>query len=186
MGVSYFKRYRMEIRLDGRLHAAGPVTPQYQLLPWHRELIAAHADAKFRSFYGEIDSHVFPCLGDPHGCRRLMEDISLKPGFLPGATWLALHIPRNGAPAEYCGTVQGIADGRDCGGIQNLGVTPEHRGCHVGTSLLLKALDGFWRAGLTRASLEVTAQNALAVALYRKLGFRRVKTVYKAVEVAYS
>jgi ribosomal protein S18 acetylase RimI-like enzyme len=186
MSVSYFKRYRMEIRLHGEINEGTALPTGYQLLPWHRDLLAAHADTKYRSFCGEIDAHVFPCLGDPHGCRRLMEDISMKPGFLPGATWLALHVPRHGAPAEYCGTIQGIADGRICGGIQNLGVIPEHRGYGLGTSLLRKALEGFWRAGLTRASLEVTAQNFSAVELYRKLGFRRVKTVYKAVEVAYS
>ncbi|MCA9172125.1 MAG: GNAT family N-acetyltransferase [Planctomycetales bacterium] len=87
---------------------------------------------------------------------------------------------------EYCGTIQGIADEQRCGGIQNLGVIPEHRGLGLGRLLLLKALEGFWLAGLQRASLEVTAQNVAAINLYRNLGFRRVKTVYKAVEVAYS
>jgi ribosomal protein S18 acetylase RimI-like enzyme len=38
--------------------------------------------------------------------------------------------------------------------------------------------------GLGAASLEVTADNARAVRLYQRLGFRRVKTVYKVVEDA--
>ena len=37
---------------------------------------------------------------------------------------------------------------------------------------------------LGRAFLEVTAQNDGAVRLYRRLGFRRRKTLYKAVETA--
>jgi GNAT superfamily N-acetyltransferase len=148
--------------------------------------VPAHAETKYRSFVGEIDSHVFPCLGELTGCQRLMEDIADKPGFLPAATWLAAYVAESGQITDYCGTIQGIADDRLCGSIQNLGVTPEHRGLGLGKLLMLKALEGFWRAGLGRASLEVTAQNALAVTLYRKLGFRRVKTVYKAVEVAYS
>ena len=41
---------------------------------------------------------------------------------------------------------------------------------------------GFGRAGLRKASLEVTAENASAVKLYGRLGFRQAKTVYKVVE----
>jgi ribosomal protein S18 acetylase RimI-like enzyme len=149
-------------------------------------MLETHAETKYRSFCAEIDSHVFPCLGDMSGCQRLMEEIAEKQGFLPEATWLAVYLPKSGGRPEGCGTVQGIVDDQRMGGIQNLGVTPEHRGQGLGTALLMKALEGFWRAGAEWGSLEVTAQNSLAVSLYRKLGFRRVKTVYKAVEVAYS
>jgi ribosomal protein S18 acetylase RimI-like enzyme len=41
---------------------------------------------------------------------------------------------------------------------------------------------GFQEAGLRRAYLEVTAENNAAVQLYRSLGFRRAKTLYKAVD----
>ena len=186
MGVTYFKRYRMQIHLHPELFQSRTLPEGYRLVPWHRDMLYQHADAKYRSFCGEIDAHVFPCLGDLTGCHRLMEEIADKQGFLPTATWLAVRASQPNAHLEYCGTVQGIADDRLTGGIQNLGVTPEHRGHGLGTALLLKALEGFWQAGLRWGSLEVTAQNAMAVSLYRKLGFRRVKTVYKAVEVAYS
>jgi ribosomal protein S18 acetylase RimI-like enzyme len=186
MGVTYFKRYRMEVRLQPNRFSRSYLLTGYRLIPWSDELVGLHAEAKYRSFRGEIDAHVFPCLGELSGCHRLMEDISVKRGFVPGATWLAMYTPRQRDEAECCGTIQGIADDGTVGGIQNLGVTPAHRGQGIGSALLIKALEGFWRAGLAYASLEVTAQNAQAVALYRKLGFRRVKTVYKAVEVAYS
>ena len=52
----------------------------------------------------------------------------------------------------------------------------------LGTALLLQALHGFRRAGLPAAVLEVTAENTAAVRIYRRLGFRCRKTVYKAVE----
>ena len=45
-------------------------------------------------------------------------------------------------------------------------------------------LHGFVRAGLVRGMLEVTAQNGAAIRLYRRLGFRFRKTLYKAVERA--
>ena len=66
------------------------------------------------------------------------------------------------------------------------GVAPLHRGVGIGRTLLLQALLGFKEHGLRSASLEVTAENVVAVQLYQRLGFRAVRTVYKAVEVAYS
>jgi ribosomal protein S18 acetylase RimI-like enzyme len=70
------------------------------------------------------------------------------------------------------------------GAIQNLGVMTAHRGRGLGKALLVAALHGFRRCGLGRGILEVTAQNESAVRLYRSLGFRCRKTVYKAVEMA--
>ena len=183
MSITYFKRFRMEVPLRESFRSSS-LPEDYRLLHWDLSLVPHHADAKYRSFCSEIDSHVFPCLGDAAGCLRLMEEISEKRGFLPSSTWLMVH--RNDDDTAACGTVQGIADDHGCGSIQNLGITPEHRGLGLGTHLLLKALEGFSQAGLRRAALEVTAQNTDAIRLYRRLGFRKVKTVYKAVEVAYS
>lgn len=186
MGLTYFKRYRMEIELARRAFPKLELPEGYRLVPWDRTLIDAHAEAKFQSFRTEIDANVFPCLGDLPGCQRLMNEITAKAGFLPETTWLAAYDWRAGQPPEYCGTIQGICDRSGLGAIQNLGVTPEHRGRNLGTCLLLKSLEGFRQAGLSRVYLEVTAQNAGAIRLYQHLGFAKVRTVYKAVEVAYS
>jgi ribosomal protein S18 acetylase RimI-like enzyme len=118
------------------------------------------------------------------GCHRLMQEISLKDGFLPEATWLATY--RSGQEIECCGTIQGIRATHKYGAIQNVGITPPHRGRGVGTALIQAALAGFQQVGLPRAYLEVTAQNERAVRLYKRLGFRRTKTLFKAVELAYS
>ncbi len=185
MGLTYFKRYRMEIELTARQWPEIGLPEGYRLLPWSESLLEAHAEAKYHSFRAEIDSNVFPCLGDWDGCHRLMREIHGKQGFLPGATWLVAHAAADGA-TEYCGTIQGIRDYAGLGAIQNLGVTPEHRGQRLGSVLLLKALEGFQRAGLHRAFLEVTAQNDGAIRLYQRIGFVKARTVYKAVEVAYS
>jgi ribosomal protein S18 acetylase RimI-like enzyme len=201
MGVTYFKRYRMEIdltapragdlwRSDGdylpTALLANPLPDDYFFVAWDPVLLDAHIETKHRSFCFEIDAHVFPCLGDREGCRRLMWEITHRDGFLPEATWLIGYRPIGRREAIYCGTVQGLRDRHGIGSVQNLGVTPEHRGRGLGTRLLAAALAGFHRHRLARASLEVTAQNEGALRLYQRLGFRKTRTVYKAVEVAYA
>lgn len=182
--LTYFKRYRMEIDLA---EVPGqPILPPltYRFVPWRTELIEAHAASKFESFRWEIDANVFPCLGDPEGCRRLMSEISHRDGFIAGATWLAEFQDDATGMTLPVGTVQGVVDRTGQGSIQNLGVVPEHRGSGLGGRLLLKALQGFYDHGLQYAYLEVTAQNEGAIRLYERLGFRISRTVYKAVEAA--
>jgi len=183
MGLTYFKRYRMEIDLDKPIFAAPSLPDDYQLLQWDPSTLEVHADAKYRSFAFEIDANVFPCLGEREGCSRLMTEITRREGFCAESTWLLNHV-QNGE-VEGCGTIQGIRDRYGFGAVQNLGITPSHRGLGLGTVLLYKALEGFRRVGLRRSFLEVTAQNSGALRLYQRLGFRRVKTVYKAAEIAY-
>lgn len=184
MGLTYFKRYRMEMDLAD-LDWSPPVLPRgYRFLPWESSLLGDHAEAKYRSFRDEIDANVFPCFGELDGCQRLMREIARKEGFVPQATWLAVYHARGARSHQVCGTVQGIRDGRGMGSVQNLGITPPHRYRQVGTGLLFKALEGFSGVGLRRVHLEVTAENEGAVRLYRRLGFATVKTVFKAAEVA--
>jgi ribosomal protein S18 acetylase RimI-like enzyme len=173
--VTYFKRFKMEIDLQD----APPVPPLpdgYRWVAWDDSLLDGHAEAMFRSFQREIDALVFPSLADRLGCSLLMQEIRRKSGFLPHATWLLAYA------GGYCGCIQGLRDHSGLGAIQNLGVIPGHRGRRLGSALLLQATHGFLRAGLHRAWLEVTAQNDGAVRLYHRLGFRRRKTLYKAVE----
>ena len=184
MGLTYFKRYRMEIDVAGRPRREMDAPPGYRLQPWDDSLLEIHAQAKYNSFRLEIDSNVFPCLGEYDGCLRLMREITRKETFVPQATWLAVYQPQADDAAEYCGTIQGIRDRTGLGAIQNIGISPEHRGQGLGSALILRNLDGFRRAGLRRVFLEVTAQNTAAIRLYHRLGFSKVRTVYKAVEVA--
>jgi ribosomal protein S18 acetylase RimI-like enzyme len=175
MAITYYKRFRMEIDLDGLI--AGPVLPRsFAWVPWAEPLLEQHAEIKYQSFIGELDADVFACLGDRYGCRRLMCEIRRKAGFLPEATWLIA------SAHGYVGTVQGVVDQGPIGAIQNVGVIPGFRGMGLGRALVDRALSGFAQAGVRRAYLEVTAENSAAVELYRTVGFRRVKTLYKAVD----
>ena len=175
MGMRYFKRFRMRIDLAG-IRETPRLRAGFHFVPWHPEVLPAHAEVKYHCFSAEMDSTIFPCLGEREGCLRLMHEISERAGFLPEATWLV------GSEQGYVGTVQGVVDRHEVGMIQNLGIVPEVRGSGLGTALLIRSLQGFSEAGLRWGMLEVTAENTGAVRLYRRLGFERARTVYKAVD----
>jgi GNAT superfamily N-acetyltransferase len=169
----------MEIRLAETPLPPPALPPGYGFVRWRPEILERHAAVKYESFRGELDSVVFPCLGDLPACRRLMADIAGQKGFVPQATWL---VTRRSLPDDLyadCGTIQGLSASNTLGAIQNVGVTPDARGLGLGKALVLKALYGFRAAGMRRVFLEVTAENAPAVELYRSLGFRTLRTMYK-------
>jgi ribosomal protein S18 acetylase RimI-like enzyme len=178
MGVTYYKRFRMEIDLQ-KVALSEPVLPEGCVFtPWQDSLLKRHAAVKFESFRGEVDSDVFPCLGELAGCLNLMSEIVQRASFVPQATWLITHAETQ----EDAGTIQGIIQLGGWGAVQNVGVAPEFRGHGVGRALILRCLHGFLEARIPRVYLEVTARNTPAVALYRSVGFRLARTTYKAVE----
>jgi ribosomal protein S18 acetylase RimI-like enzyme len=182
LSLRYYKRFQME--LDLRRWRRQPVALQtdYRLRPWSDDLIREHAEAKYHSFREELDAVVFPCLGELESCVRLMQEIRDRDGFVPEATWLAQYVGAGPNRVESVGTIQAIRVSRTRANIQNIGVTPYHRGRGVGAALILAAIAGMQHVGVTKVALEVTAVNEPAVRLYRKLGFRTTKTVYKASE----
>jgi ribosomal protein S18 acetylase RimI-like enzyme len=174
--ITYFKRYRMEMDLVAPLPAVPPLPIDFAWIQWEERLLPAHADVKYQCFCDELDGVVFPNLSNRDGCLRLMREIAARPGFRPESTWLIAQ------GETYVATVQGCSDRAGTGGIQNLGVIPAYRGRGLGLAILLQALHGFRRFGLARATLEVTAQNDTAVRMYRRVGFRFRKTLYRMVE----
>lgn len=188
MAVTYIKRYRMELRLDrvpSDVRAAEKVG--FEIQPWAPRQLNQHADVKWASFRDEIDAHVFPCLGEREGCRRLMREISNRHDFVPQATWLACSTdkPISSTPVAI-GTIQGLQVSQREGAIQNLGVHPNYRDMGVGRALLLAALDGFVQVGCRYVHLEVTVQNTAAVRLYERFGFNRVETLFKVSEIQFA
>lgn len=180
MGVTYYKRFRMEIDLTRSHLDLAKLPPRYVFYPWSASLLERHAEAKFESFRAELDSDVFPCLGELSGCRHLMSEIVQRATFVPQATWLIGRV--DNTAVEDCGTIQGVIQTGNWGAIQNVGVAPGHRGIGLGRALVLQSLAGFREVKVLRVYLEVTARNSSAVALYRSVGFRLVRTTYKAVE----
>ncbi|TWU60422.1 putative acetyltransferase [Rubripirellula tenax] len=183
MGLTYFKRFRMEYDLLDWRFADATVPAGYALIPFSSGIMREHATAKYQSFRQELDANVFPCLGRRDGCMRLMREISSRDGFVPGATWLCRH--RDPATGHWnpVGTIQGL-EIEGWGAIQNIGIDTLHRGRGLGTILMARAAEGFREAGLTRMHLEVTTDNTAAIRLYERIGFKRAQVVYKAAEVA--
>ena len=185
MSVTYFKRYRMELRLDRyRGHAVAPTG--FRLLPWSPPLLVHHAEVKWESFRQEIDAHVFPCLGERDGCRQLMRDIVHRKDFVPDATWLVSRDTELANVVSPVGTIQGLRSGPREGAIQNIGVHPDYRDLGLGTLLIHAALQGFRLAGCRLVHLEVTVHNVAAIRLYERLGFRTAETLFKIAEVQYA
>ena len=184
MQISYFKRYRMQIDLSEAAPSPPKKLPEgFAFLPWHEDLLEAHAQAKYQSFQYELDCNVFPCLGNEHGCERLMNEISSRRGFVPQATWLLRYIDPESGRQTDCGTVQGIREQPDVGCIQNIGIVPEFRGRGLGSAIVSQCVQGFASTGVRFVNLEVTANNTRAHRLYQRLGFRLLKVVFKSVEV---
>jgi ribosomal protein S18 acetylase RimI-like enzyme len=180
--LRYHKRFQMDLDLRRWRRQAIGVPAGYRLLAWSPDLVEDHAEAKYHSFRDELDAVVFPCLGELPSCVRLMQEICDRDGFVPEATWLAQYVGSGPRRIESCGTIQAIRTERHRANIQNIGVTPFHRGRGLGASLILASLTGLLHVGVTRVGLEVTAANDSAVRLYHRLGFRSVKTVYKAID----
>ncbi|WP_286762910.1 MULTISPECIES: GNAT family N-acetyltransferase [Rhodopirellula] len=186
MGMTYFRRYRMEMNLrdwSGSWDAPDMAARGYEWVAFDEGLVREHAAAKFQSFRSEMDADVFPCLGRRDGCLRLMREITSRAAFVPEATWLIRYRDRPGGRPIPVGTIQGL-NLDEWGAVQNLGVVPEHRGNGLGRMLMMRSAAGFNSAGLERMHLEVTTANTHAVRLYERIGFRQAKVVYKACEVA--
>ena len=58
---------------------------------------------------------------------------------------------------------------------------PEKRGRGVGSELLWHSIQAFLEGGCEAASLTVTAENAGAVRLYQRIGFRTIRRFYAYV-----
>ena len=125
LNSGYYKRYRMEIQL-GKLPPVPWLGYGFSWLAWDEDYLASHAEVKCRSFWGEMDTQIFPNLGYSDGCLQLMRAIRQRPGFCPAATWLIA------APEGPVASVQGVRDDSGFGAIQNLGVLPEYRRMGLG------------------------------------------------------
>ena len=182
MSAIEFLRLSMQLDLRYAEFPAADLPAGFSWVSWKPVLVERHARVKWRSFREESDSRIFPSLGEIHGCRRLMRLISGHACFCPDATWMVTYQPDDNWPADDCATIQVVVRGGRTGAIQNVGVVSAFRGLGIGRALMLKSLRALQGAGLTSAILEVTAENAPAVQLYKSLGFEVVREFIRTRE----
>ncbi len=63
------------------------------------------------------------------------------------------------------------------GHVVSIAVLPEYRKRGIGTSLILQAMKEMRNYGMRECYLEVRVSNQIAKNLYRKIGFKEVKTI---------
>jgi ribosomal-protein-alanine N-acetyltransferase len=113
-----------------------------------------------------------------------LDQICFEPGiaYSRGELRRFLGIPTaGGLVADLEGTIAGFAIGYLARGsvahVVTLDVHPSFRRRSLGKTLLEGLLSHFSRAGAREARLEVSTENAGAIAFYRKLGFRRRRRI---------
>ena len=176
MPITYYKRFRMEIDLEVDLMpCVEPLPPALLGRLGGGPARAARRGEVARVSRGDRLAHL-PLPGRPPGLPAPDARDPPQTGFSPRRDLagsrpgrLRRHDPGRRRPRP---------DRRD----------PERRrrpripGVGPRPGIVFKCLHGFREAGLRRVYLEVTAENASAVRLYRDVGFRRAKTLYKAVD----
>ncbi|MBQ3389079.1 MAG: GNAT family N-acetyltransferase [Thermoguttaceae bacterium] len=206
--VRYVKRLRMSIDFEEYPEAAAgpkPLPNGFVWIPWDKHLTEVHGEVKFLAFRDSYDSEIFPTFRSRSACLGLMRSIASHSGFLPEGTWLiarrapgcSLPIPVNdrneyqlrspkpeSEQLEFIATIQGIRTAPRIAAIQNVAVRPEFCGRGFGRAILMKGLEGFYRAGIRKVTLEATGGNVPAVRLYETSGFHLYQTLYKEVYVS--
>lgn len=82
-----------------------------------------------------------------------------------------LAVTRAGDVVGWCDIVRMSFEGFRHAGRLGMGVLSDYRGRGLGRRLAVETITAARRVGIERIDLEVFASNAVAIALYRRLGF---------------
>jgi ribosomal protein S18 acetylase RimI-like enzyme len=126
------------------------------------------------AYRGHVDSEINDQYRSPAGARRFLANIIQYPGcgtFFQPASFMAL----DNTTGRLCGMCLSSLVSFDVGHITQICVTPTIKGKGCGYELMRRSLGALMEAGCRAASLTVTAANTEAIALYERLGFRKVK-----------
>jgi ribosomal protein S18 acetylase RimI-like enzyme len=126
------------------------------------------------AYRGHVDSEINDQYRSPAGARRFLANIIQYPGcgtFFQPASFMAL----DNTNGRLCGMCLSSLVSFDVGHITQVCVVPALKGKGCGYELMRRSLEALANAGCRAASLTVTAANTEAIALYERLGFRKVK-----------
>lgn len=141
--------------------------------PWENAREEETARLIAAAYREHVDSSINDQYRSAAGARRFLHNVIHYPGcgsfFAPGSM---VAVTPDGRVA---GVVLSSRVAPETGHITQICVAPERKGQGLGYELMRRSLAALGKAGCTRTSLTVTADNRRAVALYQRLGFRAVK-----------
>ena len=184
--IRYVKRVEMILDLATRETLVPTLPSGFFWTPWNPLFVPIHARIMYDAFRDDLDGRVFPTYRQYEACEHLIRATSDSTTFAPEGTWLiGRESPSSrkvginiGRPIEYCAAIQCVRQSKRLGEIQNVSTVPSFRRLGLGRALVIKALCGFAEKGRTQATLEVTAENVVALRLYASLGFRPKRFFY--------
>jgi len=168
-GFASRRRHYMRIDLRRSFPEGEPRLPAgFRSRTVQRADLHAAAEIVYRSHVGSLDAALNLTYATPSACRSFVDTLVLRGGcgrFDPEASRI-VEGPRGPAGVLLASRLAG-SNGHIC----QVSVVPEAQGLGLGRSLMLVALRGFDRQGLSTATLSVTADNEPAHRLYDLLGF---------------
>jgi ribosomal protein S18 acetylase RimI-like enzyme len=148
-----------------------PLGTRVRLGPWRQDLLLPAASLLKDAYAAVADAWSGLDYGTIGQARAVLESISSSRfcGLLePGASFAAT----DALTGELLGFVQACRMGLEAGHIAQLAVAPGMQGQGLGAALLVGALKALRALGCRTIHLLVHKDNAKAVGLYQKLGFR--------------
>jgi len=171
---STFRRFFMlgELETSVRLRPiAAP--PGFSYERWNPSMVRDLARLIETAYQGHVDSQINDQYRTYDGAKRFLENITNYPGcgvLSPSASWVLLDA---GGAAQGLALCTSVAPGT--GHVAQVCLAPELRGVGAGYELMRRAMTSLLSEGLREASLTVTADNARALAMYQRLGFKTIR-----------
>jgi len=147
---------------------------------WGDHLYDGAANVIALSYAGHIDSQINDQYRTFGGARRFLHNIVQYPGcgdfYRP-----ASHVVWDQASGSVAGVVLTSFVAAGVAHITQLCVAPPAQGAGLGYEMLRQAVADLRFAGALRISLTVTSKNHKAVELYRRCGFRHIRSFFAYV-----
>ncbi len=177
--VEYLRRYRRDFMVfsmeDMRELSPGHPQSEVRFEPWKHKMQEEAAHLIADAYAGHIDAAINDQYRSTAGARRFLLNIVHYPGcgafFGPGS-----YIAVDDDTGELLGLCLASLVAEDIGHITQICVSPSARHRGLGYGLLRTSLQGLHLHGCRQVSLTVTGDNAEAIQLYKRMGFRRERS----------
>lgn len=173
-GFRAFARLFMYKSFASAGNAGAPSSPAgFVLRPWDDRYFAPMADLIVAAYTGHVDSQINDHYSGRPGALRFLKNIVLFPGCGVFQRDTSLVAVDPGGALAGAVLVSQVAP--RVGHITQICVRPGQQGRGLGRRLMEESLERMAKKGYAGVSLTVTAENAPAVELYRRLGFAVIK-----------